>query len=278
MYVPCKSKDKLHLIINMKNSSVLSETQMEQLCLQLQQQNCEYHDATIKVARNTALECIAQSIRVLKQYPHGVHSPPWSVMRGIRSVFYPLLLFHLLIVGYIGFLPHVSFYTCSSLLRHNYLQFDFIGTPSLLKAASCIGFSHASIMRHQTWKVWNLSHYHLYHDGRMIINHGHWAIDSIWYGYTHSLSESTKTFLGWLNRKTHVLWILRDIFIELPVIKEVRAAAKVVEETMEEYVYEPVRRKAIEIGQCMIDGLFSFGNRLIQWGRPELGEDRNSLA
>jgi len=274
MYV--RSKDTLLLEINMKDSSIPWETQMEELCLQLQRQNHDYRDPTTKAARNTALECIAQSIRVLKQYPHKAHSP-WGVMRIIRSLFHPLLLFHLLIVGYIGLLPHASFYTCSSLIRHNYLQFDFIGTPSLLKAATCIGFSHASIMRHQTWKGWNLSHYHLYHDGRTIINHGHWAVDSVWYGYTHSLSESTKIFLGWLNRKTHVLWILRDIFIELPVIKEVRAAAKAVEETMEEYVYEPVRRKAVEIGQCVFDGVFSFVNHLIQWGRPELGEDRNSL-
>jgi hypothetical protein len=260
----------------MKEQSYLQlEKQLEQICLQLQQQNQDYPDTPTKVTRSTALDYISQSIRVLKQSPHTTNGK--RIHTRCIGFCRPLLLLHLIIIGYIGFLPHASFYTCSSLLQYNYLQFDFISTPSLLKAATCIGLTHLSIMRNHTWKGWNLSQQYVYQDGYTMITYGHWTVDSIRYGYTHSLSDSTRAWIGWLNRKTHILWVLRDLFIELPVIKQVRAAAKVAEENMDHYVYRPVRQKVKEIGQRIIDKLSYFGSLLIQWGRPELGEDRNSL-
>jgi hypothetical protein len=186
------------------------------------------------------------------------------------------------------------------------MHFDFVGVPSLMKGAVCIGLTYASYLRYQPvimlvhdaqspsefgsdvyhamldsgWYSGNhsMTDMYLYQDIMVMANYTGWAMDTAWYACTHSASDSTRMFVKWLNKKTKIIVALRDAFIELPVIKQVREAVKAVEDTVDHYVIHPIREKVKEGAQCLMDRLSYFGRRLIQWSkRSEIGEQPKSI-
>jgi len=186
------------------------------------------------------------------------------------------------------------------------MHFDFIGVPSLMKGAVCIGLTYGSYLRYQPlmmlvhdaqspsefgsdvyhamvnsgWYTGNRSvvNTYLYQDIATMANYTGWTMDTAWYVCTHSASDSTRVFVKWLNKKTKIIVALRDAFIELPVIKQVRKAVKVVEETVNQYVVQPIHTKIKEGVQCLVDGFSYFGKRLIQWAKTsEIGEEPKSV-
>jgi len=223
------------------------------------------------------------------------------LVSSILFYFRPRILFHFFILMYFGFLPHGAFYTCKSLVKENYAKFDFISTPALLKGATCIGLSYITIQRNQgmfetvegihngtlsrenvSRNIYqgtigtaydicrgkkNLSNTLVYQDTAFIGGYVEWATGSIWYATTHRASDSTRIFVRWLNRKTKIIVAIRDAFIELPVIKQVRAAVKAVEDTLEHHVVRPIRETVRSGVQCLVDGFSYFGKRLIRWGK-----------
>ena len=224
------------------------------------------------------------------------------LVSSILFYFRPKIIFHLFILICFGLLPHTALYTCKSLVKENYATFDFISTPALLKGATCIGLSYITIQRNQgmfetvegiqsgTLSRQNVSRYIyqgtigtaydicrgnknlsdvlIYRDAALIGGYVEWATGSIWYATTHRASDSTRVFVRWLNRKTKIIVAIRDAFIELPVIKQVRAAMKAVEDTLEHHVVGPIRETVRSGVQCIVDGFSYFGKRLIQWGKP----------
>ena len=231
------------------------------------------------------------------------------LVSSILFYFRPKILFHLFILICFGLLPHTAFYTCKSLVKENYAIFDFISTPALLKGATCIGLSYITIQRNQgmfetmegiqsgTLSRQNVSRYIyqgtigtaydicrgnknvsdmlIYRDAALIGGYVEWATGSIWYATTHRASDSTRVFVRWLNRKTKIIVAIRDAFIELPVIKQVRAAVKAVEDTLEHHVVGPIRETVRSGVQCIVDGFSYFGKRLIQWGKPGVIEEEH---
>jgi hypothetical protein len=235
------------------------------------------------------------------------------LLGGILSYFRIVVLFHLFILLYFGLLPHGAFYACKSLIKENYARFDFISTPALLKGATCIGLSYITIQRNQgmletvegiqngtlsrqnvsqhiyqgtigsVYDMYrgkkNLSDTLVYQDTALIGEYVEWATGSIWYATTHRASDSTRVFVKWLNRKTHFIVTLRDAFMELPVIKQMREAVKAVEDTVEHHVVRPIRETVRHGVQCLIDGFSYFGKRLIQWGKTGvLKEEQGAIA
>lgn len=287
------------------------ERKLESICSQLQSENEMNPKLDSKSARTTAICFIKSSVKVLHQYPFSTSRrmiPPIEtlfrlgrMLRCAITFLRPVILFHLCILLYFGFLPHGAFYTCTSLIKENYAKFDFISTPALLKGATCIGLSYTIIQRNQeildtvegfqngtltrqhiTRVAYegtlgavndiyhghkNLSNTHVYQDMMYIGGYIEWTMESLWYASTHRASESTRVFVRWLNRKTKIIVAIRDAFIELPVIKQVREAVKAVEDTLEEHVVRPVRETVRHGVQCLVDGFSYFGKRLIQWGR-----------
>ena len=251
--------------------------------------------AELRKKTNPALEVAAT--RFLKE-AQAILSPPQRTSR--CSLFRLSLSFQLLLLLYYGFLPHLAVYTCGSLMKHNYLQFDFISIPSLLKGVTCVGFAYSTLQRQQgvievaegirngtlsaqgiLSKVYdsateptmewvqgkrNMSSMLLYQDVAWMSGYVYWSADSIWYTCTHSASESTRVFIHWLNAKTEILRTLRDAFIELPVIKQIRDAVRVAEETVHRHIIQPVQQKIKEGMQCAFDAAMYYGRRLIQWG------------
>lgn len=223
------------------------------------------------------------------------------LVSSILFYFRPRILFHFFILICFGLLPHTAFYTCKSLVKENYAKFDFISTPALLKGATCIGLSYITIQRNQgmfetvegihngTLSRQNVSRHIyqgtigtaydicrgnknvsdmlIYRDAALIGGYVEWATGSIWYATTHQASDSTRVFVRWLNRKTKIIVAIRDAFIELPVIKQVRAAVKAVEDTLEHHVVRPIRETVRSGVQCLVDGFSYFGKRLIRWGK-----------
>ena len=235
------------------------------------------------------------------------------LLGSILFYFRPRILFHLFILLYFGLLPHGAFYACKSLIKENYARFDFISTPALLKGATCIGLSYITIQRNQgiletvegiqngtlsrqnvsqhiyqgtigsVYDMYrgkkNLSNTLVYQDTALIGEYVEWATGSIWYATTHRASDSTRVFVKWLNRKTKVIVAIRDAFIELPVIKQVRAAVKAVEDTLEHHVVRPIRETVRSGIQCLVDGFSYFGKRLIQWGKTGVvKEEQGAVA
>jgi len=289
----------------------MHEKRLEAICSQLQSENEMNPKLDSKSARTTAICFIKSSVKVLHQYPFSTSRrmiPPIETLfllgRTLRRVVLflrPVILFHLFILLYFGFLPHSALYTCKSLIKENYARFDFISTPALLKGATCIGLSYTVIQRNQeiidvvdgfqngtltrrdvTYMVYegtlgavtdiyrgnrSLSDTQVYQDAVFIGGYMEWAMESIWYATTHRASDSTRVFVKWLNRKTKVIVAIRDAFMELPVIKQVRDAVKAVEDTVEHHVVRPIRETVRHGVQCLIDGLSYFGKRLIQWGK-----------
>lgn len=235
------------------------------------------------------------------------------LVSSILFYFRPRVLFHVFILLYFGLLPHGAFYACKSLIKENYARFDFISTPALLKGATCIGLSYITIQRNQgiletvegiqngtlsrqnvsqhiyqgtigsVYDMYrgkkNLSDTLVYQDTALIGEYVEWATGSIWYATTHRASDSTRVFVKWLNRKTKVIVAIRDAFMELPVIKQVRAAVKAIEDTVEHHVVRPIRETVRHGVQCLIDGFSYFGKRLIQWGKTGvLKEEQGAIA
>lgn len=290
----------------------MSEAYLDTLCSKMQLENETNPDPESKRARQVALWLIESSAQVLHRYPNVPLKrrliPPIEtlfrmgrLLGSILSYFRIVVLFHVFILLYFGFLPHGAFYTCRSLIKENYARFDFISTPALLKGVTCIGLSYITIQRNQgiletvegihngTLSRQNISkHIYqstivsaydicrgntslsdtlIYQDAAFIGGYVEWAMKSVWYVTTHRASDSTRVFVKWLNRKTHFIVTLRDAFMELPVIKQVRDAVKAVEDTVEHHVVRPIRETVRHGVQCLIDGLSYFGKRLIQWGK-----------
>ena len=235
------------------------------------------------------------------------------LVSSILFYFRPKILFHLFILLYFGLLPHGAFYACTSLIKENYARFDFISTPAMLKGATCIGLSYITIQRNQgildavdefqngtltphniTHRVYegtlgavadiyrghkNLSNTQVYQDVMFIGGYMEWAMESIWYATTHRASDSTRVFVKWLNRKTKVIVAIRDAFMELPVIKQMREAVRAIEDTVEHHVVRPIRETVRHGVQCLIDGFSYFGKRLIQWGKTGvLKEEQGAVS
>ena len=298
------------------------ELQIETLCRQLQQHNQENLNIESKAARNAALLSIQNSIQLLQQHPATFRKrsiPPvrtlsmilrtgWSILSVVCSI----IILHFVIILYFGLIPHTTVYTCSSLVTHNYAQFDFISPPSVMKMVACLGLTYKTLQRNQgvvmgihhiqngtlsiraassmiyrdtkttVYEIYegkrNLTNTQLYQDVIVVEGYIQWTIESIWYIFTHSAADSTRTFIKWLNKKTQIIVALRDAFIELPVIRHVRNAVKAVEHTVEHHVIRPIREKIREGVQCLIDGVSYFGKRLIQWGKTtQLGRETMKL-
>jgi len=288
------------------------EDQIDTLCLQLLQHNQVNQDEASKVIRNATIRLIQDYLVILKDNPVTYHKPSIPPIRTLkmigRALFYVLSLgvsfyiLHTIILLYFGLVPHLAMYTCSSLITHNYAQFDFISAPSIVKGISCLGLIYTSITRNQElitgmdpnrnvtfnsvlstvykntkttiYDVYqgkrNITSIHLYQDVSFIEGYIQWTVENIWYTFTHSASESTRTFIKWLNKKTQFIVVLRDAFIELPVIRHVRKAVKAIEDTVEHHVIRPIRETVQNGVQCLIDRFSYFGKRLIQWGKTNV--------
>ena len=291
------------------------EDQILSLCSRLQNQNKENSDSVSKAARDIALLAIEQNVSILKKKsftPLKRWIPPvrtahklFRMSYSILSFFCSLLILHIALLTYFGLVPHLTAYTCSSLVTHNYVEFDFISTPSLVKGVACLGLTYTTLQRNQGMvdgigqfqngtlsargafdafykDSWNtiqelyegsrdISDLQIYKDVKLIVDYIQWIIESVWHTFTHSASDSTRTFVRWMNKKTQFIVTLRDAFIELPVIKQVREAVKAVEDTVEHHVVRPIRETVRHGVQCLIDGFSYFGKRLIQWGKtPEI--------
>ena len=295
-------KQPLHFEIDM-------EDQLDAICSKLEKQNQENVDTDSMKARQIAIETIQHHITILKNHPV-IYKKQWippvqniyKVYRAgymILSFFFSIFVLHTMILLYFGLVPHLTVYTCSSLVTHNYVQFDFISTPSLIKGVVCLGLTYTSLKRNQGAVIgiqqlqngtissqeafdifykdsWNtvydlydgtrdISDLHIYQDVHVLVDYIQWIVESVWHTFTHTASNSTRTFIKWLNRKTQVIVAIRDAFIELPVIKQVREAVKAVEDTVEKHIVRPIRETVRHGVQCLIDGFSYFGKRLIQW-------------
>ena len=295
-------KRPLHFEIKM-------EDQLEAICSKLEKHNQENSDTESMKARQIAIESIQHHVTILKKHPV-IYKKRWippvrnfcKVYRlgyMIMSFFFSIFILHTTVLLYFGLAPHLTMYTCSSLVTHNYAQFDFISTPSVIKGVACLGLTYTTIKRNQGVIIgiqdlqsgtitpqdafdifykdsWNnayelydgtrdISDLQIYQDTKIIVDYVQWIVESVWHTFTHIASDSTRTFVKWLNRKTQIIVALRDAFIELPVIKQVREAVKAVEDTVEQHVVRPIRETFRHGVQCLIDGFSYFGKRLIQW-------------
>jgi len=288
------------------------EDQINTICLKLLQHNRVNQDEVSKVIRNATIGLIQDHLNTLKDNPVKYYKPSIPPIRTLkmigRAILYVVSLglsfyiLHAIILLYFGLAPHLTTYTCSSLITHNYVQFDFISTPSIVKGISCLGLLYTSIKRNQElitgmdrqqnitfdgvvstiyadtkttlYEMYqgkrNITSTQLYQDVSFIEGYIQWTVESIWYSFTHSTSDSTRTFIRWLNKKTQFIVVLRDAFIELPVIRHVRRAVKAVEDTVDHHVIRPIRETVQNGVQCLIDGFSYFGKRLIQWGKTSM--------
>ena len=298
------------------------EDQINNLCLQLRDHNRDNQDEVSKVIRNATIGLIQDHILTLKNTPVKCRKRSISSMCTLKMIgkalFYfvslscSFLFIHSFILLYFGVTPHLTAYTCSSLVTHNYAQFDFISTPSIMKAMSCLGLSYRTIKRNQELisNIDRLQNYtltfpraiamvyddtrttmyelyqgkrhiastQLYQDISFIEGYIQWAIESIWYTFTHSATDSTRTFITWLNKKTQIIVALRDAFIELPIIRHVRKAVNAIEYTVDRHFIRPFRETIQEGVQCVVDGFSYFGKRLIQWGKTyKIGKESTKI-
>jgi hypothetical protein len=302
----------------MKSPMHSFEDQIATLCIQLHQQNQHNIDPVSKAVRTVALNAIEQNVKTLHSHPLSCTKPSIPPIQNFKKLYRMIhialsflclsIIIHTVLLVSGGLVPHLTAYTCSSLIQNNYAQFDFIGIPSLMKGASCIGLIYVSYLRYQPvmmfvhnvesplgfgsdiyhvavdsgqkWYTRNHSvvDTYLYQDIAIMADYTGWAMDTVWYTCTHSASDSTRIFVKWLNKKTKIIVAIRDAFIELPVIKQVREAVKAVEDTVDHYVIHPIREKVKEGAQCLMNGLSYFGRRLIQWSkRSEIGEKPKSV-
>lgn len=274
------------------------EDQLEKLCIQLLEQNQDNLDTARKDTRHNALLSIQSSINILKE---NRIRKRWC-RKNMLSFFCSIFFFHMFVLIYFGLTPHLTTYVCTSLVTQKYTQFDFISTPSLLKGAACIKLLYTTIERNNGWinSITQLQNgtipiqdipmmvYHhlrnssyewiqgkrtlsttwLYKDLTISMDYIQWIAQCIWYPFTHTVSDTTKTLILWLNNKTQIIATLRELFMELPGIKHVRNAVQSVEHTVEHHVIQPIRQKITHIIHGVTNHFLYFSNTFIEWAKP----------
>lgn len=287
------------------------EDQLEKLCAQLHEQNQDNPDTVDKDTRHNALLSIESSIKILKE--HQIRKIRKRCCRtGMISLFRSTFFFHVFILIYFGLTLHLTTYVCTSLVAQKYTQFDFISTPSLMKGVACVKLLYTTIDRNKglidgifqfqngtmniqnAWitlhhNMQNISHEWiqgkrnisttwLYKDLTILKEYIEWIVHCLWYPFTHSVSDSTRIFILWLNNKTNIIMTLREAFMELPVIKHVREVVKSVEHTVDHHIIQPIRQKFTQAIHSVTNRFLYFSNILIQWGKPtKILENSNNL-
>lgn len=274
------------------------EDQLEKLCAQLQEQNEDNPDEARKDMRHNALLSIQSSINILKEN----RIKKRRCRTGMISFFCSVCFLHLFILFYFGVTPHLTAYVCTSLVTQKYTQFDFISTPSLLKGTACVNLIYITLERNKGLMdgIFQLQNgtisiqdapmmiYHgirnasyewiqgkrdlsttlLYKDLMIIKEYVEWVGYCIWYPFTNTVPDTTRTVVMWLNNKTQIISTLREIIMELPGIKHVRAAVKKVKHTVNHHVIEPIRQKITQTIHGVTNRLFDFSKSFIQWAKP----------
>jgi hypothetical protein len=274
------------------------EDQLEKLCAQLQEQNQDNPDESQKDTRHNALLSIQSSINILKEN----RIKKRRCRTGVISFFCSICFLHLFILFYFGLTPHLTAYVCTSLVTQKYTQFDFISTPSLLKGTACIKLIYITLERNKglmdgIFQLQNgtisiqdvpMMMYHniqnasyewiqgkrdlsttlLYKDVMIIKEYIEWIGYCIWYPFTNTASDTTRTVVLWLNNKTQIISTLREIIMELPGIKHVRAAVKKVKHTVNQHIIEPIHHKITQSIHGVTNRLFHFSKSFIQWAKP----------
>jgi hypothetical protein len=95
-----------------------------------------------------------------------------------------------------------------------------------------------------------------------------WIGYCIWYPFTNTPSDTTRTVVLWLNNKTNIIMTLRELFMELPGIKQVRAVVKSVKHTVDYHVIQPIHHKITQVIHGITNRLFYFSKSFIQWAKP----------
>jgi hypothetical protein len=273
------------------------EDQLEKLCAQLQEQNQDNPDASHKDTRHNALLSIQSSINILKEN----RIKKRRCRTGMISFFCSVCFLHLFILFYFGLTPHLTAYVCTSLVTQKYTQFDFISTPSVLKGTACIKLIYITLGRNKElmdsiFQLQNgtisiqdapiMIYYHirnesyewiqgkrglsttvLYKDLMIIKEYVEWIGYCIWYPFTNTVSDTTRTAVLWLNNKTQIVKTLRELFMELPGIKQVRAVVKTVKHTVD-HIIQPIHHKITQTIHGITNRLFHFGKSFIQWAKP----------
>jgi hypothetical protein len=274
------------------------EDQLEKLCARLQEQNQDNPDTVHKDIRHNALLSIQSSINILKEN----RIKKRHCRTGVISFFCSVCFLHIFILFYFGLTPHLTAYVCTSLVTQKYTQFDFISTPSLLKGAACIKLIYITLERNKGLMdgIFQLQNgtisiqdapmmiYHniqnasyewiqgkrdlsttlLYKDLMILKEYIEWVGYCIWYPFTNTASDTTRAAVLWLNNKTQIIKTLRELFMELPGIKHVRAVVKSVKHTVEHHVIEPIHHKITQVIHGITNRLFHFSNSFIQWAKP----------
>ena len=274
------------------------EDQLEKLCAQLLEQNEDNPDVARKDTRHNALLSIQSSINILKEN----RIKKRRCRTGMISFFCSVCFLHLFILFYFGVTPHLTAYVCTSLVTQKYTQFDFISTPSLLKGTACVNLIYITLGRNKELidGIFQLQNgtisiqdapmmiYHgirnasyewiqgkrdlsttlLYKDLMIIKEYIEWVGYCIWYPFTNTVPDTTRTVVMWLNNKTQIISTLREIIMELPGIKHVRAAVKKVKHTVNHHVIEPIRQKISQTIHGVTNRLFDFSKSFIQWAKP----------
>ena len=274
------------------------EDQLEKLCTQLQEQNQDNLDVTHKDTRHNVLLSIQSSINILKEN----RIKKRRCRTDMISFFCSVCFLHLFILLYFGLTLHLTAYVCTSLVTQKYTQFDFISTPSLMKGTACIKLIYITLERNkglmdgifqlQNGSIsiqdapmmvyhnvrnasyeWiqgkrNLSTTVLYKDLMILKEYVEWVGYCIWYPFTNTVSDTTRTVVLWLNNKTQIITTLREIFMELPGIKHIRDVVKTVEYTVDHNVIAPIRQKITQTIHDVTNRLFQFSKSFIQWAKP----------
>jgi hypothetical protein len=107
----------------------------------------------------------------------------------------------------------------------------------------------------------------LYKDLMIIKEYVEWIGYCIWYPFTNTVSDTTRTAVLWLNNKTQIVKTLRELFMELPGIKQVRAVVKTVKHTVD-HIIQPIHHKITQTIHGITNRLFHFGKSFIQWAKP----------
>lgn len=274
------------------------EDQLEKLCTQLQEQNEDNPDTAHKDMRHNALLSIQSSINILKEN----RIKKRRCRTGMISFFCSVCFLHLFILFYFGVTPHLTAYVCTSLVTQKYTQFDFISTPSLLKGTACIKLIYVTLGRNKelidgifqlqngtisiqdtpiiiyhnirnTSYEWiqgkrDLSTTLLYKDLIILKEYIEWVGYCIWYPFTNTASDTTRSVVVWLNNKTQIITTLRELFMELPGIKQVRAVVKSVKRNVDHHIIQPIHQKITQTIHDVTNRLFHFSKSFIQWAKP----------
>jgi hypothetical protein len=108
----------------------------------------------------------------------------------------------------------------------------------------------------------------LYKDLTILKEYMEWIGYCIWYPFTNTASDTTRSVVVWMNNKTQIVKTLRELFMELPVIKQVRAVVKSVKRNVDHHIIQPIRQKITQTIHGVTNRLFHFGKSFIQWAKP----------